>query len=311
MKTNRWTIVLLRGGSESVVQWTHRPSVLRAAPWALCLCLLVVAGGVAGGLLAAGGENPMRTIRLARENRLLEAEIAATQSRLAAVGEQVSGLVEQNRRVRVLAGLAGIDQEVLDVGVGGPGLASPEDGELWPLDPEASETAYAIHYDLELIKRRAGLLGASFDEVAASFESQTARMEATPSILPVRGLLSSRFSRSRRHPVHDREQPHHGIDVHAPKGTPIVAAGNGVVRSASWRTGYGYTVEIDHGFGLSTLYAHASKLLVKPGTRVRRGDVVAQVGSTGISTAPHLHYEVRMNGARVNPMNYVLGDAIP
>lgn len=311
MNTQRWTFVVLRGGSERVVQWTLRRGVLRAAPWLLCVGALVVLGGAVGAVLAAGGENPLRVIELARENRLLEKEIAVAQARLAAVGDQVSGLVEQNRRARVLAGLAGIDEEVLDVGVGGPGLESPEDGELWTLDPEASEVAYAIHYDLELIKRKAGLLAASFDEVAGGFEAQRSRMEATPSVLPVRGLLSSRFSHSRHHPVHDRKQPHYGIDIHAPKGAPIVAAANGVVRSARWRTGFGYTVEINHGFGLSTLYAHASKLLVKAGQKVRRGDVVAQVGSTGISTAPHLHYEVRLNGVHVNPLSYVVGDAIP
>lgn len=311
MNTKRWTIVVLRGGSESVLQWNLRRRVLRAAPWVLLAGVLVVLVGTVGAVMAAGGENPLRVIQLAHENRLLEREIAAAQARLATVGEQVSGLVEQNRRVRVLAGLAGIDEEVLDVGVGGPGLGSPEDGELWTLNPEASETAYAIHYDLESIKRKAGLLAASFDEVAGNFESQRLRMETTPSILPVRGLLSSRFSRNRLHPIHDRRQPHPGIDIHAPKGSPIVAAANGIVRSARWRRGYGYTVEIDHGFGLSTLYAHASKLLVKSGQKVRRGDVVAQVGSTGISTGPHLHYEVRLNGSHVDPLNYVVGDAIP
>ncbi len=311
MNTNRWTLVLLRGGSEGVAQWTVRGGLLRAVPWVFGCAMLVALCAVAAAVVVAGGDNPLRVIQLARENRLLEDELEEAQARLANVGGQVAGLVEQNRRVRLLAGLSGIDQEVLEVGVGGPGLESSSDGELWMLDSEASETAYAIHYDLELMKRKADLLAASFDEVASSFEAQRRRAEATPSIFPVRGLLSSRFSRSRRHPLHDRRQPHEGIDIHAPKGAPIVAAAKGVVRSAGRRSGYGYTVVIDHGFGVSTLYAHASELLVRRGKAVRRGDVVARVGSTGISTAPHLHYEVHVNGSPVNPLNYVLGDALP
>lgn len=303
--------MLLRGGSEGVGQWSVRQGFLRIAAWALCVAVLVVAAGAVAAVVVAGGENPLRVVQLARENRLLEEELAAAQARMADVGGQVADLVERNRRARMLAGLAGIDQEVLEVGVGGPGMALPEEGELWGLDPEASETAYAIHYDLELIERKAELLKASFDEVEASFASQRLRLEATPSILPVQGLLSSRFSRSRYHQVHGRWQPHEGIDVHAPKGAPIVAAANGVVRSAGRKGGYGYAVVIDHGFGMSTLYAHASELLVSRGKTVRRGDVVARVGSTGISTAPHLHYEVHVNGIPVDPLNYVLGDAIP
>lgn len=308
MNTNRWTLVLLRGGSEGVRQWSVRQGLLRISAWALCGVLLVAAGVA---VVAAGGENPLRVMQLARENRLLEDELAAAQARLEDVGGQVADLVERNRRARLLAGLAGIDQEVLEVGVGGPGLALPEDGELWGLDPEASETAYAIHYDLELIERKTELLAASFDEVEASFGSQRLRLEATPSIMPVQGLLSSRFSRSRYHQVHGRWQPHEGIDIHAPRGTPIVAAANGVVRSAGRKGGYGYAVVIDHGFGVSTLYAHASELLVSRGKTVRRGDVVARVGSTGISTAPHLHYEVHVDGVPVDPLNYVIGAAIP
>lgn len=311
MNANRWTLVLLRGGSKGVAQWTISRTALRAAPWMFCCALLVALGGVVAVVVAAGGENPLRVVQLARENRLLEAELAEAEARLTDVGGQVAGLIEQNRRVRLLAGLSGIDEEVLQVGVGGPGLESPADGRLWRFDPEASEIAYAIHYDLELMKRKADLLAASFDEVTSSLDAQRRRSEATPSILPVRGMLSSRFSRSRRHPLHDRMLPHEGIDVHAPKGTPIVAAAAGVVSFAGRRSGYGYTVMIDHGFGLSTLYAHASELLVSRGTAVQRGDMVARVGSTGVSTAPHLHYEVHLNGRPVNPVNYVIGDAIP
>jgi murein DD-endopeptidase MepM/ murein hydrolase activator NlpD len=100
--------------------------------------------------------------------------------------------------------------------------------------------------------------------------------------------------------------PHPGIDIAAPRGTPVVAAGRGRVVRAGWASGYGQMVEIDHGFGYTTLYAHASRLLVRVGQEVDRGDVIAQVGRTGTATANHLHYEVRRNGQQQNPLNFFL-----
>jgi murein DD-endopeptidase MepM/ murein hydrolase activator NlpD len=113
------------------------------------------------------------------------------------------------------------------------------------------------------------------------------------------------------HPIHNRPLPHEGVDIAAPKGTPIFAAAKGRVVKAGWTVGYGLTVEIDHGFGYTTLYGHASKLLVRRGQLVTRGDVIGQVGSTGIATSAHLHYEVSLNGIAQNPTNFILPDVVP
>jgi murein DD-endopeptidase MepM/ murein hydrolase activator NlpD len=113
------------------------------------------------------------------------------------------------------------------------------------------------------------------------------------------------------HPIHNRPLPHEGVDIAANKGTPIFAAAKGRVIRAQWVTGYGLTVEIDHGYGYTTLYGHASKLLVRRGQQVGRGDVIAQVGATGIATAPNLHYEVRVNGQPQNPANFIIPDVVP
>jgi murein DD-endopeptidase MepM/ murein hydrolase activator NlpD len=113
------------------------------------------------------------------------------------------------------------------------------------------------------------------------------------------------------HPVHNRPLPHEGVDISARDGTPIFAAAKGRVIRAGWAVGYGLTVEIDHGFGFSTLYGHASKLLVKRGQLVERGDVIAQVGRTGIATSSHLHYEVSVNGKPRNPSDFILPNVVP
>jgi murein DD-endopeptidase MepM/ murein hydrolase activator NlpD len=113
------------------------------------------------------------------------------------------------------------------------------------------------------------------------------------------------------HPIHNQVLPHEGIDVSAPMGTPILAAAKGRVAFAGQRDGYGLVVEIDHGFGYVTLYGHASRALVTRGQQVARGDLIAQVGRSGIATSPHLHYEVRVNDRPVNPMRFVITGAVP
>ena len=136
-------------------------------------------------------------------------------------------------------------------------------------------------------------------------------LESTPSILPAAGLLSSGFSSARMHPIHHKELPHEGIDLTAPTGTPILAAAKGVVTYSGWMSGYGNLIEIDHGHGFKTRYGHASALIVKRGQQIARGELIAQVGETGVATAPHLHYEVIVDGKPRNPLNFVFADAIP
>lgn len=121
---------------------------------------------------------------------------------------------------------------------------------------------------------------------------------------PVLGRLSSDFG-WRRHPVLKRNKFHSGQDIAIPSRTPVLSADSGIVRIAGWQGGYGYLVAIDHGRGLSTFYAHNSALLVKEGDVVVKGQRIALSGSTGLSTGPHLHFEVRINGEPVNPIPYL------
>ena len=121
---------------------------------------------------------------------------------------------------------------------------------------------------------------------------------------PVNGVVTSPFG-YRIHPIFHVRKLHTGVDLHAGMGVSIHAAGAGTVVSAGWRGGYGKCVVVDHGGGLATLYAHQSQILVSVGQKVKRGEVIGKVGSTGYSTGPHLHFEVRVNGSPVNPLNYL------
>jgi len=105
----------------------------------------------------------------------------------------------------------------------------------------------------------------------------------------------------RQHPILGTLRAHNGVDLAATYGSPIVATANGVVGTAGWSGGYGLLVSLDHGSGLQTRYGHMSRVNVAPGQQVHKGDVIGYVGSTGMSTGPHLHYEIRINGQAINP----------
>jgi murein DD-endopeptidase MepM/ murein hydrolase activator NlpD len=143
-----------------------------------------------------------------------------------------------------------------------------------------------------------------FTSLRSSAENYRRKMDHTPSVAPVPGYVTSPFG-YRYHPIYGDRRFHEGIDIGAPSGTPIKAAANGTVTKSGRNGNYGIMVEISHGYGFTTVYAHNSRNVVKVGDTVKKGQVIAYVGSTGASTAPHLHYEVRVNGRPVNPTTYM------
>lgn len=301
MSKRRWTLVISPPGSgaSKVVEVSTRA--------------LKVAGGVGVVLvlvaLLLGYSTFSRTLHLShtsaveRENASLSTEIAQLGGRIDSLTDTLDAIAIRDSRIRLLADLEPIDPQVQMAGIGGPERTS---GEMTPATREAAR----VKVDLNALIRRANLLAASFKEAADSLQSHRERLAATPSIMPTQGWLSSAFSRMRAHPVLHISRPHEGIDVSAPQGSPIEAPANGTVLRAGWENGYGNVVEINHGYGIVTRFAHASKLLVSRGQRVTRGERVALVGSTGLATGPHLHYEVHVNGRPVDPLRYVLPEAI-
>ena len=305
---DRWTFLLVRDGHSTVKQYSLSSRLLR----------ILVGGGLVAALSLIGyavtigvdGYARLRSAQLDTRNTILQDELRQFQTRVDHLESTLNHIAQNDARFRSIAGLESIDSEVLQAGVGGPGLVGPEAHSLWTIDPSISENLFEVSYDLNQLERRARLLSSSLAEATDSMLAHRDLLESTPSILPTPGWLSSSYSESRMHPIHNRPLPHPGVDISAPKGTSIYAAAKGRVIRAGWVVGYGLTIEIDHGFGYVTLYGHASELVASQGEEVQRGDVIARVGSTGIATSPHLHYEVRVQGIAQNPANFILPEYV-
>lgn len=213
---------------------------------------------------------------------------AGNQAEVDSLRRALVTITQREARIRLLAGLPPLDS-------------------ISPARQVPTES-----WDVGNLLRRAETLASSFAEVSDSLEVNSARLASLPSIMPTSGWLTSQFSRGRKHPILHISRPHEGIDVAAPMGTAIVAPAAGVVRRVANERGYGLVLEIDHGNGIVTRFAHQSRVVVKEGDRVTRGQHVGNVGNSGLSTGPHLHYEIHVNGRVVDPLTYVLpGGAIP
>ena len=305
MAKRRWTLVLVPHGSEPsrIVEVSH--GVLRAAASAAAGFLVLLL--LAGYATFSHTTDLSQSAKLQQENASLAREITELHGRLSTLADTITRISQRDARIRVLANLEPIDPQVQAAGIGGPaGLSEMGVTSLTGMARRSAE----IRIDLGALIRRANLLASSFQEAADTLAYHTARLSATPSIMPTQGWLSSAFSSMRTHPILHYARPHEGIDVTAPMGSPIEAPAAGLVVDAGWESGYGNTVTIDHGFGIVTKFAHASKLLVKTGQRVQRGQRIALVGNSGLATGPHLHYEVHVKGRPVDPLKYVLPDDV-
>ena len=303
MAKRRWTVVFVPHDAEPsrVMEVSYR--VLKTAVGGALMA--AAAALVLGYMTVSRTVDLSKSARLTQENARLEQQLDELNGRLATLADTLTRISQRDARIRVLANLEPIDPQVQAAGIGGPTVAGV-DGDAGSAMRRTSE----VRVDLNALIRRANLLASSFKETADSLAVHSARLSATPSIMPTQGWLSSAFSSMRSHPILHVARPHEGIDVTAPMGTPIEAPAAGVVREAGWESGYGNTIVIDHGFGTVTKFAHASKILVREGQRVSRGQRIALVGNTGLATGPHLHYEVHVNGRPVDPLRYVLPEHV-
>jgi murein DD-endopeptidase MepM/ murein hydrolase activator NlpD len=212
-------------------------------------------------------------------------------------------LRDLDTKLRRVVSLGPRDKAQQVLGIGGPDELGLQN--LTSMGEKRQDEALKeMHQELTQLKGAASKQEASLQMLIEYFEDKRSLYASTPSVWPVRGWVTSPFG-NRTSPFSGILKFHEGMDIAAQTGTPVVAPADGVVIKAGFSTGYGNMVEISHGYGLKTVFGHNSRLNVKAGQRVKRGDVISYVGDTGSSTGPHLHYEVRVNGLPVNPIKYM------
>lgn len=219
--------------------------------------------------------------------------------------QMVSRLKLDNAKLMKMAGI----EEVPDVPVNYLGMGGADESELSRLvESFRQESEDAM---VEKIENLGKLKLYALDQEVLSqrlmefFQDQRTLLAATPSIWPVKGWVTSGFGR-RKSPFTGKSESHSGLDIATKSGSPIIAPADGIVSFSGTKGSYGKVLVIDHGYGYTTFFGHCSSLKKKVGAKVKRGDTIALVGSSGRSTGPHVHYEVRVNGVATNPTKYIL-----
>ncbi len=273
----------------------------RVSSWAValgvggCLLLLIVAGlyvvdWSVGAAWRPGGSP------LAVQNDLLHREVNRFDSRVASLQQDLDRVFQYQQLVAAAVDVVPLDAETRAGGIGGR-MPPPGNDEMAMVSREP---------DLESLLHQARIQHRGMLALLDTLEARQDVRDRVPSIRPCDiGWLSSRFG-NRRDPFTNKQTFHRGLDFSLPKGTPVRVTADGIVRTVEKQRGLGRVVKVEHGNGIMTVYAHLQEARVEKGQAVRRGDVVALSGTSGRSTAPHLHYEVRVNDRAVNPLTYIL-----
>lgn len=242
---------------------------------------------------------------LLAENMVLRDQIRVFSGRLQGLQNKLAALSDQGNELRLLVDLPKIDDDTRSAGFGGTDER---------IDLGVSGSVNKMLNDLRLSVTKAEkelqLQQTSYTESVAKYERNKAMYPCIPAIKPMDGYYSMHGFGERFHPVYHEMMFHEGLDIANDVGTPVHATGDGVVQAAGrTEAGLGNMIMINHGYGYTTVYGHLDKILVQPGEHVKRGEIIARSGRTGVVTGPHLHYEVRLNGILQNPVDYFFDDA--
>jgi murein DD-endopeptidase MepM/ murein hydrolase activator NlpD len=247
---------------------------------------------------------------LERENKQLMLQYELLNKRIELISSVLDDIQQRDDNIyRVIFEAEPIHKDLRKAGFGGVNRYKQLEGY------GSSELVIEANKKLDKVSKQLVIQSKSFDDVFKLAKNKAEMLASIPAIQPVSNKDLNRLASGfgyRTHPIYKIIHLHTGLDFSAPIGTEIYATGNGVVKSVDQEArGYGNHVVISHGYGYETLYGHMSKFNVREGQKVKRGDVIGFVGSTGTSTAPHLHYEVIKNGQKINPINFFYNDLSP
>ena len=269
---------------------------------AAVLAIVLVANHFSHDLLGLGYN---RMAMLDTENRILKNQLKDLSEKFASVQQSIEGLADKGNELRLKVDMPRIDDETGSAAVGGAKQVS----DFSFMSVEAGEVLTNAHTLIDQLSREVKLQQSSYEDISNRYRHNQAFFEHLPAIKPMDGYYSVNGYGMRIHPVLGVYRMHEGVDIINDVGTAVFVAADGIVRYAG-RTegGYGSVIHIDHGYGYSTLYAHLSRLLVRPGQAVKRGEFIAKSGRSGLVSGPHLHYEIRKNGRKQNPIDFFFDD---
>jgi murein DD-endopeptidase MepM/ murein hydrolase activator NlpD len=271
---------------------THRALVASAGGAAL----LAVSGILLPFFFVRSLAQSSRLGRLAQENAGLREANTRFDASLAELKEQITDFENKAYKFALMAGVEDL-----------PGGRQAAGGADLSGLPSGAPSVKYLRQELNALRERTQALQGSYSILEKAYQDQSLLLASTPSIKPVKGIMGHGFG-WRRDPFTGQREFHKGVDISAPTGRDIVAPADGIVIKVTREAGYGKVVYISHGSGITTRYGHLSEYNVKLGQRVKRGDTIAFVGSSGRSTGPHLHYEVLVHSKKVDPMSYILED---
>jgi len=240
--------------------------------------------------------------RSEQENTFLMNRLDSLRQELNKLNKQFNIFIHEDNRQRVFWQMAHIHPDIWSMGVGGRKPLN-HGGEL---TKRTRATLEDIYESIDVLKGKCYLRNVSVKDITDQVSSKYTLWSHIPSVNPIPGhALGSGFG-YRRDPINKKIiKMHWGVDIGAPRGTNIMATADGTISNTGWNSGYGLTIDIDHGYGFKTRYAHCNSILAKEGDMVTRGQIIATVGSTGRTVAPHLHYEIHVSGVKVNPASYI------
>jgi murein DD-endopeptidase MepM/ murein hydrolase activator NlpD len=240
---------------------------------------------------------------LVNENRVLQNQLQYLTQRLDVIQKQLHLLGNKGNELRLLTDLPKLDEDLQKVGVGGT-----DERIDFTSSPNVNTLLNNLRATANQAERELHLQAASYEAIGNAYDQNKIRFAHLPAIKPMDGFYNPHGFGMRLHPILNFVRKHEGIDIVNEVGTPIYASAEGTVDFVGRKGDYGLTLDVNHGYSLKTLYGHLSKVLVREGQKVKRGDLIARSGNTGLSNGPHLHYEVRINGVAQNPTEYFFDD---
>jgi murein DD-endopeptidase MepM/ murein hydrolase activator NlpD len=248
-----------------------------------------------------------KEIILKKENDILKQNYEILKQEVSHANDVLNSLIDRDDNIyRVIFEAKPISKQVRKGGVGGALIDN--------FSKDKNEIVEKLNLEINKLKNSLYVQSKSYDELVNLVKNKEKMLASIPAIQPISNkelrALASGFG-FRIHPIYKVRKFHTGIDFSAVRGTPVYATGDGIATIFDNVDSYGKMIEINHGYGFVTRYAHLEKFKVKSGQKVKRGETIGYVGSTGTSTAPHLHYEVIRNGVQINPINYFFNDLSP